>query len=53
MFGSNSEIIYNIALAHYRNKEYDKCMHFIAEIIEKGVAEHPEFCSGSRNEPAV
>jgi len=53
MFGSSCEIIYNIALAHYKNKEYDKCMHYIAEIIERGTREHPELCIGSRTDPAA
>lgn len=36
MQSQNCEVIYNLALSHYYNKEYDKCMHYIAEIIEKG-----------------
>ena len=36
MAGGNCELIYNVALGYYKNKEYDKCMHYIAEIIEKG-----------------
>lgn len=55
MYGSSCEIIYNVALAHFKNKEYDKCMHFIAEIIEKGTREHPELSVGLRgdNSPIV
>jgi tetratricopeptide repeat protein 30 len=52
MFGSSCEIIYNVALAHFKNKEYDKCMHYIAEIIEKGTRDHPELCVGLRGENA-
>lgn len=40
MSGNNCELIYNVALAYFKNKEYDKCMHFIAEIIEKGTKEN-------------
>lgn len=50
MYGNSCEIIYNVALAHFKNKEYDKCMHYIAEIIEKGTREHPELCVGLRGE---
>lgn len=50
MHGNSCEIIYNVALAHYHNKEYDKCMHCIAEIIEKGTKDHPELCIGARPE---
>lgn len=35
MRGDSCEVIYNVALAHYKNKEYDKAMHYIAEIIDK------------------
>ena len=49
MAGNNCELIYNVALSYYKNKEYDKCMHHIAEIIEKGTREHQELCVGIRD----
>lgn len=50
--GSNPELLYNIALCHYRLKHYDKCMQFIAEIIERGTREHPELGVGTNEEGA-
>lgn len=50
MAGNNCELIYNVALSYYKSKEYDKCMHHIADIIEKGTQEYPELCVSGRNE---
>ncbi len=49
MQSENCEVIYNLALSHYQTKEYDKCMHYIAQIIEKGAELNQELCMGSRN----
>jgi tetratricopeptide repeat protein 30 len=48
--GANGEQLYNLALCHYKIKQYDKCMQYIAEIIEKGTKEHPELGVGTNSE---
>lgn len=50
MNSSNCELIYNVALCHFRAKEYDKCMHSIADIIEKGARQRPELVIGRKDE---
>lgn len=35
------EISYNIAVCYYQLKQYDQALRNIAEIIEKGIKEHP------------
>jgi len=40
--GYNCEIAYNIALCNYKLKQLAPALKHIAEIIEKGVREHPE-----------
>lgn len=44
--GYNTEIGYNIALCHYKMKQLAPSLESIAEIIEKGVREHPELGVG-------
>jgi tetratricopeptide repeat protein 30 len=39
--GYDCEIAYNIALCHYKQKQLAPSLKYIAEIIEKGVREHP------------
>lgn len=48
--GETPELMYNIALCHYKMRQYDKCMESIAMIIEKGSREHPEFGIGLNKE---
>lgn len=48
--GYNTEIAYNIALCHYKMKQLAPSLEHIAEIIEKGVREHPELGVGSNAE---
>lgn len=45
--GYNCELAYNIALCHYKMKQLAQSLKHIAEIIEKGVREHPELGVGS------
>eukprot|EP00946_MAST-07B_sp_MAST-7B-sp1_P000215 g215.t1 len=45
--GYQPDIAYNIALCHYQLKEYGPALKHIAEIIERGVREHPELSVGS------
>lgn len=39
--GYNCELAYNISLCHYKMKQLAPSLKYIAEIIEKGVKEHP------------
>ena len=39
--GYNCELAYNIALCHFKMKQLAPSLSHIAEIIEKGVREHP------------
>ncbi|EAR85890.1 tetratricopeptide repeat protein (macronuclear) [Tetrahymena thermophila SB210] len=48
--GYNTEIAYNVALCHYKMKQLGPSLENIAEIIEKGVREHPELGVGSNAE---
>lgn len=44
MSSENNELIYNVALAQYKNKDYDKCMQNITEIIDNCSRKNPELC---------
>ena len=44
------ELKYSIALCHYRQKSYGAALKDIAEIIERGVREHPELSVGSNTD---
>jgi len=48
--GFNCELAYNIALCYYKTKQLAQSLKYIAEIIEKGVKEHPELGVGSNAE---
>jgi len=48
--GYQPELAYNIALCHYRQKQYGPSLKYIAEIIERGVREHPELSVGSNTD---
>lgn len=39
--GFSPEIAYNIALCNYKLKEYVSALKHIADIIEKGIRDHP------------
>jgi len=41
IIGYQAELSYNIALCHYLLKQYVPALKFIADIIEKGIKEHP------------
>ena len=45
--GYQADIAYNIALCYYKVKQYGPSLKHIAEIIERGVREHPELSVGS------
>ncbi|KAG8461835.1 hypothetical protein KFE25_013854 [Diacronema lutheri] len=46
--GSNAELAYNVALCYFNAKQYGPALKHIAEIIERGVREHPELSVGSQ-----
>lgn len=50
MTGFVAETAYAIALCYYQQKAYGPALKHIAEIIEKGVREHPELSVGSQTE---
>lgn len=50
ILGPQADIHYNLALCHYRTRQYGPALKYIAEIIERGVREHPELSVGSASE---
>lgn len=50
MQGYQCDIAYNIALCYYRTKQLAPSLKHIADIIEKGVREHPELGVGSNSD---
>lgn len=48
--GFKPDLSYNIALCYYRMQQYGPSLKAIAEIIEKGIEEHPELNIGSNTE---
>lgn len=44
--GYQPDLQYNIALCHYKTKQYAQALKLITEIIERGVREHPELSVG-------
>jgi tetratricopeptide repeat protein 30 len=48
--GYQADLAYNIALCFYREKNYGPALRHIAEIIEKGVRNHPELSVGSNTD---
>ena len=45
-----AEIAYAIGLCYYQQKQFGPALKHIAEIIERGVREHPELSVGSQTE---
>lgn len=48
--GYQPELQYNIALCFYKTKQYGDSLKYLAEIIERGVREHPELSVGSNTD---
>ncbi|EPY30544.1 TPR Domain containing protein [Angomonas deanei] len=48
--GPKMDLVYNIALTYYRMQQYGSSLSQIAEIIDKGVQDHPELGIGSNTE---
>ncbi|KAI9203537.1 uncharacterized protein BJ171DRAFT_623875 [Polychytrium aggregatum] len=42
ILGYQAELSYNIALCHYQLKQYVPALKYIADIIEKGIRDHPD-----------
>ena len=40
------ELQYNLALCCFKSKQYSQALKHVAEIVEKGVREHPELGVG-------
>lgn len=41
VLGYKADLSYNIALCHYMMKQYAPALKHIADIIERGIREHP------------
>ncbi|KAG8321250.1 Tetratricopeptide repeat protein 30A [Homalodisca vitripennis] len=50
VLGYNPHLSYNVALCYYRLKEYAPALKHIADIIERGIREHPELSVGMATE---
>lgn len=48
--GYQADLAYNIALCYYREKQYGPALRAIAEIIDKGIRNHPELSVGSNTD---
>lgn len=50
VLGYQPDLAYNIALCYYSLKQYVSALKYIAEIIERGIREHPELSIGMTTE---
>lgn len=48
--GYKPDLSYNIALCHYMMKQFSPALRHIAEVIERGIREHPELSVGMTTE---
>jgi len=48
--GYQPDLAYNVALCYYREKQYGPALRYVAEIIEKGIRNHPELSVGSNTD---
>eukprot|EP01034_Spumella_vulgaris_P021415 gene21415-27445_t len=48
--GYHADLAYNVALCFYREKQYGPALRSIAEIIDKGIRNHPELSVGSNTD---
>uniref|UniRef100_A0A914VNJ5 Tetratricopeptide repeat protein 30 n=1 Tax=Plectus sambesii TaxID=2011161 RepID=A0A914VNJ5_9BILA len=44
--GYHPDLAYSVALCHYQQKQYSQALKFIAEIIDRGIKDHPELGVG-------
>lgn len=50
IMGYQPFLAYNIAVCHYKMKQYAAALKYISEIIERGINEHPELSVGANSE---
>ncbi|KAK6476150.1 tetratricopeptide repeat protein 30A [Huso huso] len=50
VMGYQPDLSYNIALCYYSMKQYAPALKYIADIIERGIREHPELSVGMTTE---
>uniref|UniRef100_A0A671P2R8 Tetratricopeptide repeat protein 30 n=1 Tax=Sinocyclocheilus anshuiensis TaxID=1608454 RepID=A0A671P2R8_9TELE len=50
VLGYKPDLAYNIALCYYSLKQYASALKYIAEMIERGIREHPELSIGMTTE---
>ncbi|XP_015215916.1 intraflagellar transport protein 70A isoform X3 [Lepisosteus oculatus] len=50
VIGYQPDLSYNIALCYYSMKQYAPALKYIADIIERGIREHPELSVGMTTE---
>ena len=50
LVGYDAHLSYNIALCHYRLKDFAQALKHIADIIERGIRDHPELSVGMQTE---
>lgn len=48
--GYDPHLSYNVALCYYRLKDFAPALKHIADIIERGIREHPELSVGMQTE---
>eukprot|EP00762_Andalucia_godoyi_P000826 ANDGO_03860.mRNA.1 Tetratricopeptide repeat protein 30 homolog len=48
--GYSAQLLYAIAVCHYKQKQYGAALKHISEIIERGINEHPELSVGAASE---
>lgn len=53
MVGFEPQLLYNVALCHFKMAEYAPAIKYIADIIERGIREHPELSVGMATEVLV
>jgi len=44
------QLLYSVAICHYKLKEFAPAIKFIADIIERGIRDHPELSVGMATE---
>lgn len=50
MVGYSAQLLYAIAVCHYKLKQYGSALKNISEIIERGINDHPELSVGAASE---
>jgi tetratricopeptide repeat protein 30 len=48
--GYTADLAYNVALCYYKEKQYGPALRTIADIIDKGIRNHPELSVGSNTD---